>query len=70
METAWMTVEQVAARYGIKRGYVYRLACLHPWQRRRDRDRRVRYRAADVDAVLGSRRVAKRPTPAQPAGSA
>jgi hypothetical protein len=47
-----MTVEQVAARYGIKLGYVYRLACLRRWQHRRDHDRRVRYRAADVHAVL------------------
>jgi exopolyphosphatase/pppGpp-phosphohydrolase len=53
------TVEQVAACYGVKLGYVYRLACLRRWQRRRDRDRRVRYRAADVDAVLGARRVSK-----------
>ena len=49
---AWLTVDQIADRYGIKVSYAYRLASLHAWRRRRCPDRRVRYCAADVEATL------------------
>jgi hypothetical protein len=53
---AWLTVDEIAQRYTVKRSYAYRLACLRGWRRRRDRDRRVRYCDEDVEATLGRRR--------------
>lgn len=47
----WWTVDEVAARYKIKRRYAYRLASIQQWRRRRD-GRRVRYCRADVEASL------------------
>jgi hypothetical protein len=53
---AWLTVEQISVRFGIKKSYAYRLASLHRWQRQRCRDRRVRYNCVDVEATLQRRR--------------
>lgn len=58
MVSDYLTVDEISAQYRVKRGYAYRLACLHRWRRYRGRDRRVRYWRQDVDAVLGARRVA------------
>jgi hypothetical protein len=52
---AWLTVEEIADRFGIKKSYAYRLASLRGWRRRRGPDRRVRYSAADVAATLSRR---------------
>lgn len=57
--TGWLTVEEIASRYKVKRSYVYRLACLHRWRRRPDHGRRVRYSGEDVEGTLspGRRRI-------------
>ncbi|HEX8627964.1 MAG TPA: hypothetical protein VF755_07320, partial [Catenuloplanes sp.] len=62
MTARWWTVEEISARYGLKPSYVYRLACLRQWPRRRDRDRRVRYCGENVEATLapGQRRTLSR----------
>lgn len=47
-----LNVAEIAQVYGKKRSYVYRLACLHGWQRVR-LGREVYYDLRDVDQVLG-----------------
>jgi hypothetical protein len=47
-----LNVAEIAANYGVRTAYVYRLAYLHRW-RRIKHGRVIYYDLADVDAVLG-----------------
>jgi predicted DNA-binding transcriptional regulator AlpA len=49
----FFTVEDVMELYGVSKGYVYKLASIHQWRRRKRFGGVVEYYWLDVDAVLG-----------------
>jgi uncharacterized protein YndB with AHSA1/START domain len=49
----YLTIDEIAKRYWVRRGFAAELAAVGHWRQRRDADGTVRYRRDDVEAVLG-----------------
>ncbi|MEJ3748848.1 hypothetical protein WEI85_36920 [Actinomycetes bacterium KLBMP 9797] len=51
----YLTIDEIAKHYWVRRGHATRLAATHDWRHREDADGTVRYDRDDVEATLGPR---------------
>jgi hypothetical protein len=49
----YLTIDEIAKHYWVRRGFAPELAAVGHWRQRRDADGTVRYRRDDVEAMLG-----------------
>lgn len=49
----YLTIDEIAKHYWVRRGYAPELAAVGHWRQRHDADGTVRYRRDDVEAMLG-----------------
>lgn len=48
----YLSVADICALYGVRKSYVYKLACVHSWRRVKV-STSVRYHIEDIDDALG-----------------
>lgn len=58
-DVQYLSISDIMEGYGLRKSYVYKLACIHQWRRVYDDNRGVgkpyaRYHMGDVAEVLGS----------------